>query len=85
MKLSWIGAFVVALLVAGLSGCASVFVRVWTWNGPPSTEQKVKALAFDVVTMPVQLPACLVCGRYCQLRPTQEVNSISWWMSAYLE
>lgn len=51
MKRSWIGAFVVALLVAGLSGCASAFVRAWTWNGPPSTEQKVKALAFDVVTI----------------------------------
>lgn len=62
MKLSWIGAFVVALLVAGLSGCASVFVRAWTWNGPPSTEQKVKALAFDVVTMPVQLPFWIAVG-----------------------
>lgn len=62
MKLSWIGAFVVALLVAGLSGCASVFVRAWTWNGPPSTERKVKALAFDVVTMPVQLPFWIAVG-----------------------
>lgn len=62
MRRSWITSFVVALLVAGLSGCASVFVRAWTWNGAPSTGQKVKALAFDVVTMPVQLPFWLAVG-----------------------
>jgi len=62
MRRSWITSFVVALLVAGLSGCASVFVRAWTWNGAPSTGQKVKAFAFDVVTMPVQLPFWLAVG-----------------------
>jgi len=62
MKRSWIDAFVVVLLVAGLSGCASVFVRAWTWNGAPSTGQKVRALAFDVVTMPVQIPFWIAVG-----------------------
>jgi len=62
MKLSRIGIVVVTMLAVGFCGCASVFVRAWTWNGPPSTEKKVKALAFDVVTMPVQLPFWIAVG-----------------------
>ena len=62
MKRLWIVVFAAAILAAGLSGCASVFVRAWAWNGPPSTGQKVKALAFDVVTIPVQIPFWIAVG-----------------------
>ncbi len=60
MKCSWIGIFVMLSMMT--VGCASAFVRLNTWNGPPSTEQKVHAAVFDVVTMPVQLPFWIVVG-----------------------
>lgn len=62
MKRSRIVAFIVAMLAVGFCGCASVFVRMWTWDGTPSTGQKVEAFAFDVVTMPVQLPFWIAVG-----------------------
>lgn len=62
MRRSCIVIFAVALLAAGLGGCASIFVRAWTWNGSPSAGQKASALAFDVVTLPVQIPFWIAVG-----------------------
>ena len=81
MKHSSIGIIITALLPIGFGGCASVLVRFNTWNGTPSVGQKVGAAAFDVVTMPVQLPFWITVGVGAGLEKLDRSIEDSSWQS----
>ena len=55
--------FAVAALAIGFGGCASMLVSFNSaWHGAPSAGQMVGAVAFDAVTIPVQLPFWIALG-----------------------